>query len=226
MFLAPVQWQEDGWFTAGDGGVVNRWMEAPLEAEQQNVRQYDFSAEKGLKDMRWIYLRDPREENYGEEEGAILLRGTSVTLDEADSPTFVGVRQSEFDTQLRVTVSGAAAEAGITFYMDESQHYDLARVTDERGTRVILRLRVGDAVGIAGELAVAGPAKLEVCSDAEWYEFFCYAEGVRKSLGRARTKYLSSEVAGGFTGVVMGLYAVDGEGRSARFEGLNWRQGK
>lgn len=226
VFLVSVQWQEDGWFTAGDCGVVNQWMEVPPEVRQQSVRQYDFSAENGLKDMRWIYLRDRREENYGEEDGCLILRGTPVTLNEVDSPTFVGVRQSEFETQLRVIVSGDAAEAGITFYMDESQHYDLARVADESGVKVILRLRVGDAESIVGELAVPGSAELEVCSDAEWYEFFCYAEGVRRCLGRARTKYLSSEVAGGFTGVVMGLYAVDGNGRCARFEGLNWTQGE
>lgn len=226
VFLAPVQWQEDGWFTAGDSGVVDRWMEMPVEVKQRNRRQYDLSFADGLKSMRWTYLRDRREENYREENGRIALRGTAVTLAEADSPTFVGVRQSEFDTRLCVTVSGDAAEAGVTFYMDESQHYDLSRVRDRNGVKVILRLRVGDAENIAGELEIAGPAKLEVCSTAEWYVFFCYAGGVRNCLGRARTKYLSSEVAGGFTGVVMGLYAVDENGGWAEFEELDWRQGE
>lgn len=226
VFLAPVQWQADGWFTAGDRGTVNRWMELPVEALQQNRRQYDLSFAGGLKDMRWIYLRDRREENYREEDGGVALRGTAVTLNEADSPTFVGVRQSEFDTRLRVTVSGDAAEAGVSFYMDESQHYDLARVREKDGVKVILRLRIGDAESIAGEAAVQEAAELEVCSDAEWYEFFCRQEGIRRSLGRARTKYLSSEVAGGFTGVVMGLYAVDESGRWARFEKLDWKQGE
>lgn len=226
VFLVPVRWQEDGWFTAGDGGIVNQWMDLPLKAAQQNRRQYDLTFENGLENMRWIYLRDRREENYGNEEGGIILRGTAVTLNEADSPTFVGVRQSEFDTRLQVSVDGDAAEAGVTFYMDESQHYDLARIRDESGVRVILRLRVGDAESIAGELAVQGPVKLEVCSTAEWYEFFCYVEGVRTCLGKARTKYLSSEVAGGFTGVVMGLYAVDESGGRARFRELDWKQGK
>ncbi len=226
VFLAPVQWQADGWFTAGDRGTVNRWMELPVEALQQNRRQYDLSSAGGLKNMRWIYLRDRREENYREEDGGVALRGTAVTLNEADSPTFVGVRQSEFDTRLRVTVSGDAAEAGVSFYMDESQHYDLARVREKDGVKVILRLRIGDAESIVSEAAVQEAAELEVCSDAEWYEFFCRQEGIRRSLGRARTKYLSSEVAGGFTGVVMGLYAVDESGRWARFEKLDWKQGE
>ncbi len=224
VFLAPVQWQEDGWFTAGDRGAVNEWMELPLSARAQDDSQYHFSFANGLRDLRWVCLRDRKEENYSEEDGGIILKGTSVTLNDMDSPTFIGVRQSEFDTTLQVAVSGDAAEAGVTFYMDESQHYDLARVRGEKGTSVILRLHVGDVESVVGEAASPEQAKLEVRSDAEWYEFFCYTQSGRTCLGRARTKYLSSEVAGGFTGVVMGLYAVDAGGGQARFEKLSWRQ--
>lgn len=37
--------------------------------------------------------------------------------------------------------------------------------------------------------------------------------------------YLSSEVAGGFTGVLMGLYVVDEDGKWTEFEKLEWQQG-
>lgn len=40
------------------------------------------------------------------------------------------------------------------------------------------------------------------------YRFSVVAEGNEIPLGSAQTKYLSSEVASGFTGVVAGLYAV------------------
>ena len=39
-------------------------------------------------------------------------------------------------------------------------------------------------------------------------------------MGCADTRYLSSEVAGGFTGVVFGLYAVDENGACAEFTKL------
>lgn len=231
VFLAPVQWREDGWFTAGEKGVVNEWMELPLTADSQEGRRYDFSPEDGFQNLRWIYLRDYRKENYREENGIFRLRGTGVSLNEADSPTFAGVRQSEFDTHLKVRVWGEAGEAGVTFYMDESQHYDLARIREGGKNKVILRLHVGDAESIAGELELPGSggadvrAELEVVSTAERYEFYCCLDGVRQLLGSARTKYLSSEVAGGFTGVVMGLYAVDTDGGWAEFGGLDWKQG-
>ncbi|WP_229521610.1 hypothetical protein [Paenibacillus monticola] len=42
------------------------------------------------------------------------------------------------------------------------------------------------------------------------YYFYVQLEGTETLLGAAQTKYLSSEVAGGFTGVLIGLY-VTGE---------------
>ncbi len=39
------------------------------------------------------------------------------------------------------------------------------------------------------------------------------------------TIYLSSEVAGRFSGVLMGLYAVDEDGKWAEFEKPGWQQG-
>ncbi len=46
-------------------------------------------------------------------------------------------------------------------------------------------------------------------------------------MGKAGTKYLSSEVASGFTGTVMALYAVNGqdnEDKWAVFDSFDWKQ--
>ncbi len=228
VFLAPIYWQEDGWFTAGDHGTVAEWMDVELNGKQ-DPDAYNISFESmGEDNLRWSYLRDYHKENYEFADGSLKLRGTNITLNEADTPTFVGVRQSEFDTKLNVTVSGDAKEAGITFYMDEDQHYDLAFTNENDIRQVIFRLRVGDVENV--KKAVTLPdgikeAKLSVISDPDRYHFYCNVNGVKELLGSARTKYLSSEVAGGFTGVVMGMYAVDEEERWAEFKDFCWLQG-
>lgn len=148
-------------------------------------------------------------------------------MDQADTPTFAGIRQSEFCTCLKVSVFGEAKEAGVTFYMDECQHYDLALVQENGIRQVRLRLHVGDAIGVTGSVDLPEDetkAELLVISDPEKYDFYCVMDGEKKFLGSARTKYLSSEVAGGFTGVLMGLYAVDEDGKWAEFEKLEWKQ--
>ena len=66
-------------------------------------------------------------------------------------------------------------------------------------------------------------------SDEEIYTFFAEIAGEKKELGKARTKYLSSEVAGGFTGTVMAMYAVNPEEKEdawGEFTGLKWTMKK
>lgn len=228
VFLAPVNWQEDGWFTAGEQGIVTEWMDVDLSG-QQDMDMYQVSFENtGAEDLRWSYLRDYHKENYQFTDRGLRLKGTKITLDEADTPTFAGIRQSEFHTCLNVAVSGEAKEAGITFYMDENQHYDLSLVQEKGERKAVLRLRIGDAACIANTVDLPeGMEKVEflVVSNPDRYEFYCMVDGEKKFLGSARTKYLSSEVAGGFTGVLMGLYAVDEDGKWAEFEELEWKQG-
>ena len=50
--------------------------------------------------------------------------------------------------------------------------------------------------------------KLIMKSDIYYYRFGYEKNGKYVELGKMNTKYLSKEVAGGFTGVMIGLYAV------------------
>lgn len=228
VFMAPIYWQEDGWFTAGDNGTVTEWMDVALTGKQ-NTDIYNVSFKSaGENDLRWLYLRDYHKENYEFTQDGLKLRGTKITLNEADTPTFIGIRQSEFNTRLSVKVSGDAKEAGITFYMDEDQHYDLALTNENGESQVMLRLRTGDAEAIKRTVTLpsgVNEADLYVISEPDKYHFYCSVNGVKELLGSARTKYLSSEVAGGFTGVVMGMYAVDEQEKCAEFKDFCWLQG-
>jgi alpha-N-arabinofuranosidase len=224
VFIAPVRWDDDGWFYAGENGTVAEWMEVELLAKQPEAGCYDVTT-LDIKNPRWCYLRDYHSENYIYEDGVLKLRGTKITLEEADTPTFVGVRQSEFETKLSVTVGGNAKEAGFSFYMDESQHYDLALVQKEGKSEVILKLKVGDAMDVKNTFSVEeGEITLEAESAPENYSFFVRQGEKRTLIGNARTKYLSSEVAGGFTGVVLGLYAIDEAGKWAEFKEFSFLQ--
>lgn len=228
VFLAPVEWQENGWFTAGNNGIVTEWMDVRLTAKEQKKGIYDVSFQNtDLQDPRWCYLRDHKKENYEFADGVLRLKGTRITLEEADTPTFAGIRQSEFNSRLAVTAGGNAREAGLTFYMDEDQHYDLAVVREENRVKAVLRIKTGDAQMTVKELGFPegfGEIDLEAESTPSEYRFYVKKEGKRILLGSARTKYLSSEVAGGFTGVVMGLYAIDENGNFAEFRNLEWKQ--
>ncbi len=267
VFLTQVHWNDDGWFTAGEDGTVREYEETKLSDCVQKDDAYDVSFEKLLSNesqqMRLCYLRDPKMGNYRFEKDthSLCLRGTSVTLEDVASPTFLGVRQSEFDTELTAKVKleevpegtdgkdVGYVEAGITIYMDECEHYDLyiasqRDIFEEKASQegtyrgkayhgttycVNFRVRTGDAQCIVKSMPVDNPDKitLKLTSDAEqYYAGFENENGEYIPLGKARTKYLSSEVAGGFTGVVAAMYAVDQTpaGRWTRFTQFDWKQ--
>ncbi|WP_172197054.1 glycoside hydrolase family 43 protein [Saccharibacillus qingshengii] len=222
VFLAPVTFGEDGWFTAGhDGLTLTQFTTGRIpETVRQREKKLD-TFENTDWSLDWCYLRHPVTSNYELGEDMLRLRGTAVTLDEAASPTFIGLRQKNFDAAIacEVRLSGREGEAGVTLYMDENHRYDLAVRTDaDSSLSVIKRLNVGDIKSIEKEIPLsrAGAVRLLIRSGHERYHFFLVEDGREIPLGSAQTRYLSSEVAGGFTGVVIGLYAV-GKGAEAEF---------
>ncbi|WP_310604271.1 glycoside hydrolase family 43 protein [Anaerosporobacter sp.] len=224
VFLTPVTFDENGWFTAGDNGTTTRTFDTtriPEHIVQEEKRVYTFENTKWNRD--WCYLRLPQYENYQLEEDNITLTGTTVTLDAADTPTFLGLRQRDFNGTITCDVSIDHGEAGITIYMDEKHHYDIAirEKQDCKGSyEVIERLNIGNIKSVEHQLDVNADANATLIIHASnySYSFGVKINGEEIILGNGDTRYLSSEVAGGFTGVMIGLYASDSSAsNTARF---------
>ncbi|CAM3238494.1 glycoside hydrolase family 43 protein [Paenibacillus lupini] len=219
VFLTPITFGEDGWFTAGHKGTTLMSFDTdriPSTVIQQEKKLYTF--ENTNWNLDWCSLRHPAEENYSLEHDKLQLRGTEVTLDVPASPTFIGIRQRDFNAVISCDISLNSGEAGITLYMDENHHYDLAIHQVENGYKVIERLNIGDIKSVEHEVDLGSNnhATLVVRATPERYSFYLHVDGKDILLGTAQTKYLSSEIAGGFTGVLIGLYAC-GEGSLAEF---------
>lgn len=228
VFLAPVTFGEDGWFTAGHDGTTLISIETdriPETVVQREKKHYTFGNTDWHLD--WARLRHPVESNYRLNADKVTLQGTSVTLDAPATPTFIGLRQRDFDAEISCDVSldlsNNEGEAGLTIYMDENHHYDLALRKTAAGYQVIERLNIGDIKSVEREIALSDgghAATLAIKSEHERYSFFLRSGSEDILLGSAQTRYLSSEVAGGFTGVLIGLYAV-GEDATAEFTNFN-----
>ncbi|OAB43310.1 glycoside hydrolase family 43 protein [Paenibacillus antarcticus] len=211
VFLTPVTFSEDGWFTAGHNGTTLMSFETDRIAStisHQEKKFYTF--ENTDWNLDWCYLRHPAPENYLLEPDKVKLNGTEVTLDVPASPTFIGIRQKDFNAVISCDITLARGEAGITLYMDENHHYDLALREHQNGYEVIERLNIGDIKSIekARNLSQVNHAVLVIKATPTYYYFYVQIDGTETLLGTAQTKYLSSEVAGGFTGVLIGLYAT------------------
>lgn len=221
VFMTPVTFGEDGWFTAGNNGTTELSYEITGDFAQEQKPLVTF--ENTNWNLDWCYLRHPHEENYKLSDGKALLTGTEITLNEIDSPTFIGIRQVDFRAEIGCDVAAFGGEAGITVYMDEQHHYDIAVIDRKDGPEAVLKLNVGSIRHLESKVKLASArCRLIVRAENFSYTFYINDGTGETALGSAQTRYLSSEVAGGFTGVVIGLYAV-GSGGKGEFTNFSCR---
>ena len=232
VFLTPVFFHKDGWFTAGQDGTTASSYEIAGDFIQTKQSMYTF--ENTSPDLDWVFLRHPHLDNYQWDATRLTLHGSAVTLDDADSPTFLGIRQKDFNMTVSVNIqyisgrpggmpdntenhaAASPCEAGLTLYMDELQHYDICVTKSPSGYEAVLKLNIGGIKHIQSVIPIPdgtlnSVARLCVEADNLMYRFYLITESDQEQrirLGTAYTKYLSSEVAGGFTGVMIGLYAI------------------
>ncbi len=211
VYLVPVTFDENGWFTAGEDGTTRLEMTTdriPEDVVQKPLEDKTFANTKVGVD--WCFMRNPDMHRYAFSDTMFRLQGCSTTLEMEDaSPTFVCLRQQEMNLGIRCSVRASEGEAGLTFYMTGDQHYDLAVRETADGMEIIRRLRIGDVCQEDGRIAFPKGENVQLIADCSnyVYHFRAVCGGREYDLGTAQTKYLSTEIAGNFTGVVIGLYA-------------------
>lgn len=218
VFLTPARLTDDGWIAAGLDGTTDESYEIEGSFTQKPIKEYTFaSTDPGID---WCYLRTPDMADYTLTKEKYTLRGSSLTLDDIDSPTFIALRQRGFCFELCCDVGVTDGEGGITIYMDENEHYEIAVRKAADSYEAILRLNIGGIKHVQAAAPIEGSkARLCIEGDNLFYKFAVVSGdgSERTELGVGSTKYITSEVSGGFTGAMIGLYAVNGE---ADFEGF------
>ena len=89
-------------------------------------------------------------------------------------------------------------------------HYDLFLRPAENGFEAVCRAVLGSIVHEAASAAVPADAetvRLSVTGSPMYYAFSAAWNGEAQTLGRFETRFLATEVAGNFTGIVLGLFA-------------------
>jgi alpha-N-arabinofuranosidase len=209
-FLTPVTFNADGTFSAGENGTAR--LSVATDRLPENLIQNKQTADKN-----YIHIRNPYPENYRLTDEKITLHGTEITLDDVGSPTFIGLRQKEFNAKISANVKLlSSGNAGITLYMNENHHYDIELEKTEKGICVCTLLNIGDVKDYYKKCVEINSdnADLRIEATDLLYKFYVNDE----CIAEAQTRYLSTEVAGGFTGVIIGLYA---ENADAEFTKLN-----
>ncbi|MFD2332549.1 glycoside hydrolase family 43 protein [Cohnella sp. GCM10020058] len=235
-FLVPVAW-EDGWPVVNPGkGVVELEGEAPdlpwTPVASAAVRD-DFDA-PALAPY-WNFIRTPRGEfwSLAAQPGALRLALKAASIARDDNPAFVGRRQQHMgfkaSTAMRFAPKAEGDEAGLVLLQNADNQF---RFTYGRfggagaGNELRLTQRRRGEETVLATAAFAGEAlELRAEADGQRYAFSWREPGAsewRTLLEDADGTLLSTDIAGGFTGAYIGMYAVGTEtGRRAGHEADN-----
>ncbi len=230
-FLAPVKWDENGWPVVNGNGAFSLEMNVPTLPQvpvAKKLVRTDFDTSKlGLE---WNYNCAPRTGNYSltERPGWLRLKASPVSIDNSNSPTWLGRRQQQVDFESTAKMDAAGLndgdEAGLTVYMCTSSHYDVAVRKRDGRLFLVLRYKLNRLDHTEKEIALESPVVyLRTTGNKDVYSFAWSADGSSFSkLGEMDASYLSSETAGGFTGVYLALYAQSRSNASGGYADFDW----
>ncbi|MDX3661543.1 glycoside hydrolase family 43 protein [Streptomyces sp. ID05-26A] len=216
-FLAPVTWA-DGW------PVVGELVSGPDAAE---FDRDDFDHDLA---PRWISVRDRSEQHCttAERAGWLTLHARGSGMDDP-AVVFAGQRQRHRSCRVRTLLDPADGTGGLAVRLDEDHHYEIEVAAGQ--ARVLARIGPLSTV-VASRPVPDGPVVLvarvdedraprDARSGPDTLAFGVEEpDGTFSALATLDGKYLSTEVAGGFTGRVIGLYAAAG---TVRFDWFEYR---
>ncbi|MNW35626.1 Beta-xylosidase [compost metagenome] len=157
------------------------------------------------------------------------MYGSPDTLNEVHSPAFVGRRQQDFhcraSTYLSFEPQQDGEEAGITVYMNERFHYDMALIRIAGDSKLIFRRRLGTLWKVESEIPWSPEHIILTIQTDKTHSHFGFSESEDKEpfwFGKGECGLLATEVAGGFTGVFMAMYATGNGARSITPAHFDW----
>ncbi len=222
-FLLPVEWNE-GWPVILPKGIpvpafvaANPKKSAPLPADHGlhvTVADRDEFNGPTLRDG-WLQVHVPKQTWYDttSHPGKLTVRPLKVNLDEKRNVSFLARRQQDrkFDAIVQLTPPReAGVSAGLAAFQNETYWYFLGTRRAEGDVKVFLERRAGnDRQLFSSELIPHADAlKLRVSGNGGKYSFFFDAGyGWQPLRVDDDGSILSTEIAGGFVGTVLGPFA-------------------
>ncbi len=225
-FIAPVTWKDDWPVVDPDHKEIQYAYTADFaEVKQSGARpqwgnfDYTITFEKTL-DPALLFLRtiDSSAFSLSKKKGLTMKLKPETVMDFAH-PSFVGKRQqhlySTAETELSFSAVRPEEKAGLIIFQDEGHFYFLAAsVQNNKNVIQLFKSTPKEkSMTLLKETPLAsknGKVRLRIRSEADLYAFDFSADGKSWTLMEDKVdgKFLSTKVAGGFTGCLYGLYAT------------------
>lgn len=224
-FILPVDWS--GEFPVFEGGLepLNIKLKMPSGVKNKTGKQGFFSngnftftdhfTSRDL-DFRWIGVRGPRENFASVTKNGLLIKPYQVNVKEVKPISALFHRQQHNNFSATVTMDYKPKDekelAGLVCYQNESFNYVFGITKKASDYYLILeRTKNGQSTVMASEkINVNQSLKLQVSAQGDQYKFsYAVGESEFKNLGGIISgDILSTNIARGFTGTLIGLYAT------------------
>ncbi|MDR2913985.1 MAG: glycoside hydrolase family 43 protein [Tannerella sp.] len=233
-FILPVDWS--GEFPVFENGLIP--MQPKLKMPKGVTNQTgtngffpngnftfedNFTTEK--LDYRWIGMRGPREDFISTvKNGGVKINPFAVNIKEVKPVSALFHRQQHkiFDVTVTLAYKPKSEKdlAGMVCYQSESFNYVFGITKKDKDFYILLErterqgrgpnAQVLSKVIASGKIDVSKPVRLQVSAQEDAYRFNYAPEGgdFKNLGGTVSGDILSTDVAGGFTGGLIGLYAT------------------
>ncbi|WP_188189782.1 glycoside hydrolase family 43 protein [Nonomuraea sp. SYSU D8015] len=228
VFLVPVAWGAHGPVFAPESGGVRLSERLPSIASGRPEGDDVAAAgrvhfDEPVLGLEWNSLRGPVDDRVrpSANGGGLELDLVPEPLSSTGVPAFIGRRQQHvrFRAQTRISFTAARPEeeAGVAVFQNQDHYATLALTADLDGRpqAVLTTREAGTDAPLATAPLSAGEALLAVEGDEAGYTFRLQEPGAGRwiTLVTVERSFFSTERAGGFVGVYLGLYAT-GNGRA------------
>lgn len=224
-FMLPVDWS--GIFPVFENGLVPMEPKLKMPKGVENKTGKDgffpngnftftenFTSNK--LDYRWIGLRGPRENFIAITKQGLVINPFETNIKELKPTSTLFYRQQHntfsFETALNYKPASEKDLAGIVCLQNERFNYVFGITKKGKDTYILLeRTEKGASKIIASKkIEIKKTVKLQVKAKGDSYEFnFAVSDAAFENLGGVVSgDILSTNVAGGFTGALVGLYAT------------------
>lgn len=225
-FILPVDWS--GMFPVFENGLVpfEAKLKVPVGVENKTGKDGYFpngnftfteNFTSPQLDYRWIGLRGPREDFASVlKDGGLQIVPFAVNMNEVKPTSTLFHRQQHtnfsFTTTMVYTPKTEQDLAGIACVQSEDFHYIFGVTKQGKDYYLVLeRTEKGKSAALAStKIDVKNPLQLQVKAVGDNYDFSYSTDGTNfVQLGNTVSgDILSTNIAGGFTGCLLGLYAT------------------
>lgn len=223
-FILPVDWS--GEFPVFENGLVPLEPKLKMPKGVENKTGKDeffpngnftftdnFTAPR--LDYRWIGLRGPREDFIVSSKKGLIINFFDTNIKETKPTSTLFYRQQHINFTTTVTLNFAPKSekelAGITCFQSEKFNYVFGITKKDNDFYLLLERteKSKSAIIASAKIDLKNPVQLRVKAVGDNYEFSYSVNGFDfvNVGGTVSGDILSTDVAGGFTGALIGLYA-------------------